>query len=121
MAFKKISEQENSDLYKQKALEEAQPEVKDAIERFYSEEDPEEKVLMYWLFGKGTPDFKMPKEYAQYTDESEEEGQTCGNCEFRYLKEANGKLVCSQVGKGLDGGDAIERAGWCKLWKKEGE
>ena len=92
----------------------AQPEIKEAIQRFKNMA-PEERgnnVLLYWLLGAGTPDYKMSREESKYVDKSEKKDQTCGNCYFAYQKVVNKRYICSQIA-----GD-IEPEAWCKLWRK---
>ena len=92
----------------------AQPETKGAIERWkqLSEEERKKRPLLYWLLGSGTPPYKMSQKETKYTDNSQVEGQTCGNCEFAYLKVANKKFICSQIR------DEIKPSGWCDRWVK---
>ena len=93
----------------------AQPEVQQAVERWKElpEEERAKTPLLYWVLGSGTPPYKMSAGESQYTDNSTVEGQTCGNCEFAYLKIANKKFICSQI-RGR-----IQPAGWCRLWKPQ--
>jgi len=98
------------------AGEDAQPEVKEAIERFrkLSPEERSKQPLLYWLLGEGTPDLKISQKDAEYVDKSEKEGQTCGNCEYIYKAGMKGeRYICSQIT-----GD-IKPAGWCKYWEAE--
>lgn len=92
----------------------AQPEVQEAILRWAKLPATEraKKPLLYWLLGSGTPPYKIPKSIARYVDRSGIPGQTCGNCEFQYLKTANKKYICSQI-RG-----AIKPPGWCIYWLK---
>jgi len=92
--------------------DDAQPEVKEAIERFRElPEDEREDVLLYWLLGSGTPPYKVSKQDSEYTDAAEGK-QTCDNCEFLYLKNANNKYICSQI-RGR-----VKPEGWCNRWEK---
>jgi hypothetical protein len=91
------------------AGENAQPEVKRAITRF-KEEGHTDDILLYWLLGEGTPDYKMPKNLATYKEKSEVDKQKCANCEFAYQKVHNKQYICSQVE-----GD-ISPGAWCRLW-----
>lgn len=93
----------------------AQPEVRQAVERWKKlpEKEKEKKPLLYWILGSGTPPYKMSMSEAQYTTNSEVSGQTCGNCEFAYLKISNKKFICSQI-RGR-----IQPSGWCRLWKSQ--
>ena len=92
----------------------APPEVKKAILRWRElpKEERNAQPLLYWLLGSGTPPYKEAPQAADYTDESEVEGQTCANCEFAYLKIANKKFICSQIS------GHIKPKGWCKRWKQ---
>lgn len=94
------------------AGERAQPEVQQAIERFrkLSDEEKENKVLLYWLLGEGTPDYKMAPDDAAYQD-SPQGKQKCANCEFAYKKVVKDQFICSQIS-----GDIAPEA-WCRLWK----
>ena len=105
---------EAEDALNKEAGTEAPPEVQEAILRWQSlpEEERRDQPLLYWLLGSGTPEYKMDPEYANYTDESTVDNQTCANCEFTYLKIANKKFICSQISGG------IHPNGWCRLWQK---
>lgn len=94
--------------------ENAQPEVKKAIERWRNLpiEERKDQVLLWWLLGSGTPPYKMPPKDALYVDESKNNNSNCGNCEYLYIKTSNGHHICSQIS-----GD-VNPNGWCKLWKK---
>lgn len=92
----------------------AQPEVQEAIRR-YKEMSPEERgkePLLYWLLGSGTPPYKDSREATEYTDTSETEGQTCGNCSFTYFRTATQQFICSQI-RGV-----IQPGGWCNRWEE---
>jgi hypothetical protein len=93
----------------------APPEVQEAVQRWteLSDEERAAKPLLYWLLGSGTPPYKMSQEESQYTNNSKTKGQTCGNCEFAYLKIANKKFICSQI-RGH-----IQPSGWCNRWKAQ--
>lgn len=107
-----MSEKQEEYTYPRTPAEDAQPEVKEAVERFREEVDTELKEnepLLYWLLGSGTPPYKMEKADADY-DIEPYEGQKCGNCEF-YYEGVDGGGVCSQVR-----GD-IKRQHWCRLWE----
>lgn len=93
--------------------ENAQKEVQQAIQRWRDlpESVRRETPLLYWLLGSGTPPYKMDKGEAEYTDESEVEGQTCKNCQFAYLHLSNKRFICSQIS------GEIKPPGWCRLWK----
>lgn len=75
----------------------------------------EREPLLYYLLGSGTDPYKMDPEIAEYTDESQKEGQTCGNCERAFQKVSNGQYLCSQI-RGW-----IVPPGWCKLWAAASE
>ena len=91
----------------------AQKEIKKAIERFNELPDDTRRntVLLYWLLGSGTPEYKMPQDVAEYTNESKGE-QKCSNCRFIWVDGNDQDLICSQIK------DNISRDGWCKLWVK---
>lgn len=97
-----------------KALKNAPQWVRDAYEEYQNlpEEKKANKPFLYFLLGgKGTPAFKQPKKEADYTDESEVEGQTCGNCIFYYVQPQRDISICSKVrGK-------VKEQGWCKYWQ----
>jgi hypothetical protein len=106
-----IEEKEEKYTYPRTPAEDAQPEVKAAVERYREEVDEEEKEyepLVYWLLGSGTPPYKMEKADADYAIEPFE-NQKCGNCEF-YYEGVDGRGVCSQI-RG-----EIKREHWCRLW-----
>ena len=88
----------------------ASPEVQKIINDF-KKGDKKHEVLLYHILGDGTPPYKMSKPEAKYADVSTVKGQTCGNCEYAYLKIANKKYICSQM-RGR-----IETKAWCRLWK----
>jgi len=90
-----------------------QPEVEAAIKRFRAlpEEQKAKTPLLYWLLGAGTPPYKMSKEDSKYSDISPHADRVCANCEFQYIKTANGHYICSQIS------GRIRPEGWCKLWK----
>lgn len=92
----------------------AQPELKEAINRFknMAPEARGDQVLLYWLLGAGTPDYKMSQEEAKYEAKSEHKSETCGNCAFAYQKVIDKRFICSQMR-----GD-IKPEAWCKLWRK---
>jgi len=90
---------------------EAQPEVREAVQRFRQtvpEEVAEEDALLYWLLGTGTPDYKMSKEDSEYQS-APSGGEQCGNCEYLYASNESGNLICSKI-RG-----PVEWSGWCKL------
>lgn len=70
--------------------------------------------FLYFLLGKGTPDFKMSPKTVNY-GLSEVSGQKCGNCIFAYKNIVKNKNICSQVR-----GD-INPSMWCRLWKGEND
>lgn len=93
---------------------EAQPEVREAVERWRREEmdDPDDTrhttPLLYWLLGDGTPPYKMSQEDADYRPEPSGD-ERCANCEYFYEEVATGEHICSQI-RG-----AVEPGGWCRL------
>jgi hypothetical protein len=97
----------------------AQPEVKEAIERFLSlsEKERAKMPLLYWLLGEGTPNYKVSAKDSEYTDVSKDKKHTCANCEWFFLKVANHKGICSKIEP------YVKAEGWCNRWteiKKEG-
>lgn len=96
------------------AGEKAQPEVREAIDRFHSlpYSVRKKQPLLFWLLGESTQDFKITKEDSQYVDVSRTPDQTCKNCLFGYIQLARGNIVCSQI-QGY-----IKAGGWCNRWKK---
>lgn len=94
---------------------EAQPEVRQAVERWRNEEmdDPDDTrhttPLLYWLLGSGTPPYKMSKEDAAYQG-SPNAGERCADCEYAYEEVATGAVICSQM-RGR-----ISLDGWCRLF-----
>lgn len=99
------------------AGENAQPEVKAAIKRFneMSAAEQSEYVLLDWLLGEGTPDYKMPPKPAVYMDKSTVSGQRCDNCILSYQNLVSGRYICSEINPD------IKPAGWCKWWNRGGE
>lgn len=85
--------------------------VKKAIREFRKlpNEVKENKPLLYWLLGSGTPPYKMSKKDSQYQGEPFR-GQNCGNCRFTFMRVVNKELICSQI----EGNVEIDH--WCKLW-----
>lgn len=69
----------------------------------------EQKPLLYWLLGSGTPPYKMTKKDSAYQGTSFK-GQNCGNCRFTFMRWVNEELICSQIQGN------IELDHWCKLW-----
>jgi hypothetical protein len=91
----------------------AQPEVKEAVERFrqLSDEEKSANPLLYWLLGAGTPPYKVSKKDCDYKEQTEIPNQTCANCEFFYLKPSKQIYICSQIeGK-------VGKQAWCNRWK----
>ncbi len=82
-----------------------------------SDEVKSENPLLWWLLGKSTAYFKMPKEEALYTDKSTVKGQMCSNCMFSYQHIESGNYICDQIGMDKKKNDLIKPAGWCRLWK----
>ena len=85
--------------------------VKKAIREFRKlpNEVKENKPLLYWLLGSGTPPYKMSKKDSAYQGKPYR-GQNCGNCRFTFMRVLNKELICSQI----EGNVEIEH--WCKLW-----
>ena len=90
----------------------AQPEVKEAVERFKKlpEAEREKSPLLFWLLGEGTPNYKVSAKDSEYADISTDKGKTCSNCEWYYVKIANNKGICSKIKP------YVKPAGWCNLW-----
>lgn len=109
--FNRIFEDHHEQRYPE-AGDKAQPEVRQAVERFrrLPMAEREDKPLLYWLLGEGTPAFKMSKADSAY-QESPKNGQKCSNCEFAYKKVVRNQYICSQIA-----GDILPQA-WCRLWK----
>lgn len=95
------------------ALEVAPDGVRERVLEFANlpEDEREEKVLLWYILGTGTPEYKMSKELSEYDREGGSAKQNCGNCEFMYLKLKSGDYICSQI-RG-----EVHFKGWCKLWK----
>jgi hypothetical protein len=89
----------------------ARPGVKKDIEEFRKlpVEERAQKPLWSFLFGDGTPTFKMTKLEASYTGESPYEGN-CGNCVHAYQHVTTGTYICDWM-RG-----AIAPTGWCRVW-----
>lgn len=85
--------------------------IKQAIEEFrrLPNKKKQNKPLLYWLLGSGTPPYKMSKKDSKYKRNSYR-GQNCGNCRFTFMRVLNKELICSQI----EGN--IELNHWCKLW-----
>ena len=94
------------------AGKDAQPEVKEALERFkkMSPEERSKKPLLYWLLGTGTQPYKMSQEDSEYTDKSPGEHK-CDNCVYTFTNHTSGKHICSQIQ------EEVKLEGWCKLWE----
>lgn len=109
--FGNQSESINNDYLYPRAGVNAPPMVKQAIEQFRNlpNQVKEEKPLLYWLLGSGTPPYKMSKKDSLYKGKSYR-GQNCGNCRFTFMRWVNKELVCSQI----EGNIKLEH--WCKLW-----
>lgn len=104
----------NIDEQYKEAYDNAPAEVKAAIERFMRKPKAfrDNKPLLYFILGSGTPPYKMSKKDSLYADKSINK-QNCGNCIFTYIKHVENKPICSQI-RGT-----IKLAGWCKLWQGE--
>jgi hypothetical protein len=109
--FGSQSEKVNNDYLYPKAGVNANPLVQQAIEQFRNlpNEAKEDKPLLYWLLGSGTPPYKMSKKDSLYVGKSYR-GQNCGNCRFTFMRWVNKELICSQIQGN------IELGHWCKLW-----
>jgi len=109
--FGSQSEKVNNDYLYPKAGVNANPLVQQAIEQFRNlpNEAKEDKPLLYWLLGSGTPPYKMSKKDSLYVGKSYR-GQNCGNCRFTFMRWVNKELICSQIQGN------IELEHWCKLW-----
>ena len=85
--------------------------IKQAIEQFrrLPNKQKENKPLLYWLLGSGTPPYKMSKKDSRYQGKPFR-GQNCGNCRFTFMRWTNKELICSQI----EGN--VELDHWCKLW-----
>ena len=96
------------------AYDNAPAEVKAAIERFMRKPKAfrDNKPLLYFILGSGTPPFKMSKKDSLYVDKTAK-AQKCSNCIFTYIKYVDDKPICSQI-RGT-----IKLGGWCKLWQGE--
>ena len=94
------------------AYEKAPKETKDAIRKFMElpKKVRDNKPLLYYILGSGTPPYKMSKKDSFYTDFSVKK-QNCANCIFTYIKYVDKKPICSQI-RGT-----IKLSGWCKLWE----
>ena len=68
------------------------------------------KPFLYFVLGKGTPDFKMTKYTSDY-GLSKEEDHHCSNCIYSYQNVVRNKFICSQI-RG-----EIEPMKWCRLWR----
>ena len=109
--------------YYPRAGDNAPFEVQKAIDEFRQlpEEEVQNRPLLYWILGSGTPDYKMTKRDSHYSTagSAQEElipGQTdiqkCGNCRFAFQRVISGQYICSQISGG------ISPEAWCKLWKQ---
>ena len=109
--FGSQQEKINKDYVYPKAGVNANPLVKKAITEFRNlpNEVKEQKPLLYWLLGSGTPPYKMSKKDSAYQGKPYR-GQNCGNCRFTFMRVLNKELICSQI----EGNVEIEH--WCKLW-----
>lgn len=98
----------------QEAYDKAPEETKRAIEKY--EQMPksfrDEKPLLYYILGSGTPPYKMSKRASAYVDKASGK-QNCDNCIFTFQNHISKKYICSQIK-----GD-IKLSGWCRLWKNK--
>jgi hypothetical protein len=101
----------NNDYIYQKAGINANRYVKKAIQEFrrLPNDVKEQKPLLYWLLGSGTPPYKMTKKGSNYIGKPYR-GQKCGNCRFTFQRYVNDELICSQIQGN------IELDHWCRLW-----
>jgi hypothetical protein len=101
----------NRDFLYPKAGVNANSYVKKAIRDFHRLPNSvkEQKPLLYWLLGSGTPPYKMTKKDSAYQGK-EYRGQNCGNCRFTFMRWVNKELICSQIQGN------IELDHWCRLW-----
>lgn len=95
------------------AGENAQPEVKEALERWKKlpEAKKVEGPLWHWLLGAATPDYKLPREAVDYENPSPIANRTCGNCRYSYSHIQTGNAICSVIRGG------IKAEAWCRLWE----
>jgi hypothetical protein len=105
------SKENDKDYLYPKAGINANPLVKKAINEFrrLPNNVKEQKPLLYWLLGSGTPPYKMTKKESGYIGKSYR-GQNCGNCRYTFMRWVNKELICSQIQGN------IELGHWCKLW-----
>jgi len=89
----------------------AQPEIKQAVERFKSlpENKRKAKSLLTWLLGPDSFPYKASAEDCEYTKFSDYEA-CCNNCEHLSFKIANRQPTCSQIQPYVD------ILGWCNRW-----
>jgi hypothetical protein len=109
--FGSENEKVNDDYLYPKAGVNANPYVKKAIRQFrmLPNDVKENKPLLYWLLGSGTPPYKMSKKDSQYQGKPYR-GQNCANCRFTFMRLVNKELICSQI----EGNVKLDH--WCKLW-----
>lgn len=90
----------------------AQPEVREALERWKGlpREEKLSGPLWHWLLGDPTPVYKLPGDSVGYVSKSKFEGRNCSNCRYAYAQVATGDLICSVI-RG-----EIHADGWCELW-----
>jgi hypothetical protein len=88
--------------------------VQQAIDLFHrltvAQKQERNEILLYWLLGTGTPEFKHDRTDSRYTGRSAVQGQTCGNCRFAYKAVTEDRYICSQIR-----GD-VKPPGWCRFW-----
>lgn len=100
-------------MYPSAAEGNAQPEVKEAVERFRElpYEERSKLPLLWWLLGAtGTPPYKTPPLERAYVDESPYENN-CDNCQHMYYHPASDTYICDQIS------GVIQPEGWCQVWK----
>lgn len=91
----------------------AQPEIKEAIQRFRALpfKQRAELPLLWWLLNDSTQSFKMTKEESEYIEVAETGTQRCSNCDFAYFSVRFKVYICSQIH------GEIRPSGWCRLWE----
>lgn len=110
---RKLQAQSKSKKFTYAGAGEGAPEsVQQAIEDFHKlpESIKETTPLLYYILGSGTPPYKMTREDSEYTDKSQVDKHTCGNCTFTFRHVASKAYICSQIR------DEIVPAGWCNQW-----
>lgn len=98
-----------------KARDKAPASVTERIKQYdqLSDEEKKKTPLLYWVLGTGTPAYKMSKKDSEYSDQSTDPSQICGNCKFLYYNPVRKAYICSQI-RGR-----VKVEGWCRLWKND--